>query len=51
MRFLPVFLDLAQGAVGERLVWIARDAEIGDRVAVRVVKPLRKPDRVKTVTG
>jgi len=24
---------LAQGATGERLVWIARDAEIGDRVA------------------
>jgi len=27
---------LAQGAAGERLVWVARDAEIGDRVAEEI---------------
>lgn len=37
---------LAQGVTGERLVWIARDAEIGDRVAEELGAWLGDPDAV-----
>ncbi len=37
---------LAQAATGERLVWIARDAEIGDRVAEELGAWLGDADRV-----
>ena len=37
---------LAQGAVGERLVWIARDAEIADRVAEELGAWLGDPEAV-----
>lgn len=39
---------LAQ-ASGERIVWIARDAEIGDRVAEELVAWLGDPERVVTL--
>ena len=38
--------DPRPGAVGERLVWIARDAEIGDRVAEELGAWLGDPDAV-----
>ncbi len=40
---------LAQGAAGERLVWIARDAEIGDRVAEELGAWLGDPAAVVTL--
>ena len=40
---------LAQGATGERLVWIARDAEIGDRVAEELAAWLGDPAAVVTL--
>ncbi|MDO8485698.1 MAG: transcription-repair coupling factor [Candidatus Limnocylindrales bacterium] len=40
---------LAQGATGERLVWIARDAEIGDRVAEELGAWLGDPAAVVTL--
>jgi transcription-repair coupling factor (superfamily II helicase) len=40
---------LAQGATGERLVWIARDAEIGDRVAEELGAWLGDPGAVVTL--
>jgi transcription-repair coupling factor (superfamily II helicase) len=40
---------LAQGATGERLVWIARDAEIGDRVAEELGAWLGDPASVVTL--
>ncbi len=40
---------LALGATGERLVWIARDAEIGDRVAEELGAWLGDPAAVSTL--
>ena len=40
---------LAQAQTGERLVWIARDAEIGDRVAEELGAWLGDPDAVATL--
>ena len=40
---------LAQAGTGERLVWIARDAEIGDRVAEELGAWLGDPDAVVTL--
>jgi len=40
---------LAQGGSGERLVWIARDAEIGDRVAEELGAWLGDPEAVVTL--
>jgi len=40
---------LAQGSTGERLVWIARDAEIGDRVAEELGAWLGDPAAVVTL--
>ena len=37
---------LAQGAAGERLVWVARDAEIGDRVAEEIAAWFGDPGAV-----
>jgi transcription-repair coupling factor (superfamily II helicase) len=40
---------IAQGSTGERLVWIARDAEIGDRVAEELGAWLGDPAAVVTL--
>jgi transcription-repair coupling factor (superfamily II helicase) len=40
---------LAMGTAGERLVWIARDAEIGDRVAEELGAWLGDPSAVSTL--
>jgi len=40
---------LALGSIGERLVWIARDAEIGDRVAEELGAWLGDPAAVSTL--
>ncbi len=40
---------LALGSSGERLVWVARDAEIGDRVAEELGAWLGDPDAVSTL--